>query len=305
MQFEVMYASAASEFLRPVIHAVRAMVSDSQGVSVAVQVTDPEIPGGQSSGIAAVVVTYTQSQGGSSWQSSNLELVDASAGLWEGMIDVSGAIDFFVQAVDGSGNVGMFAGNGYFSPVVVMVEGPESAVQGQPVSFSAFVPGELASPNFLWDFGDGSRTAGDSTVVHTFSEPGVSTVSVSVVDSLGNLGQDSTDIVIEGSLDTNLHDPFSQIIALIHVVEELPDESLKNSPDDRRSSLVVKLSEVGQLIYEGDGESAIMKLTNDIQSKLDGCPPEADKNDWVIDCADQVEIQDKIYKLIEAIENLD
>ena len=304
LEFDVVYAPASNEFLLPIIHSVKAQVSSNQGVSVIVQVEDPQTVDIESSGIAEVTITYTEKEGGSSWQSINLTMIDSSSGLWSGIINGIGDIDFFVQAVDGSGNVGMFAGNGYFSPVAVEVNGPIGAGLGQPVSFATIVTNDLVNPNFLWDFGDGSKQTGGATILHTFSEPGSFTVSVQIVDSAGNLGEDTTDIFIEESLDPGMHDPLTQIIALIRAVDRLPDEVFINSAEERKYSLVVKFSEVGRLIYEGDYKSAVNKLTKDILKKMDGCPPSADKNDWIIDCTEQVRMRDQIGRLIEVIEAL-
>jgi hypothetical protein len=112
------------------------------------------------------------------------------------------------------------------------------------------------------------------------------------------------EITLEDTLDPSLHDTFTKLIALIQSVEQLPDGSLKNSAEDRKYSLVVKLSDIGRLIFEGDYDSAINKLTQDILKKMDGCPPEADKNDWIIECTDQTGMQEQVEGLIDAIEDL-
>ena len=91
---------------------------------------------------------------------------------------------------------------------------------------------------------------------------------------------------------------------MIRAVDQLPDEAFSNSAEERKYSLVVKLSEVGRLIYEGDYKSAFNKLTKDILRKMDGCPPSADKNDWISECTQQVSMQEQIGGLIEAIEAL-
>ena len=92
-------------------------------------------------------------------------------------------IIFFVQAVDASGNVGMFAGSGYFAPIEVSVEGPTTAIAGQPVSFT--VTHTLTDPAILWDFGDGTFADSATTVEHTFDAEGTFTIRVRVVDSHG------------------------------------------------------------------------------------------------------------------------
>ncbi|HIC89664.1 MAG TPA: hypothetical protein EYP04_09730 [Anaerolineae bacterium] len=74
--------------------------------SVSVEVQDP-------SGVLLVVMTYTDNQGG--WASFELAPVPGSD-WWRGMIPAAGAIEFIVQAVDGSGNVAIADNDGrYFS----------------------------------------------------------------------------------------------------------------------------------------------------------------------------------------------
>ncbi|UCE00528.1 MAG: right-handed parallel beta-helix repeat-containing protein [Chloroflexota bacterium] len=302
MQFQVVYGPQTGEFLPPVISSVRVVQSSNPGVTILVKVEDPETDLIPSSGVLQVLITYTEIGGENIWYSPALEEIDPLSGLWAGILDVNGEMDFFVQAVDGSGNVGMFAGNGYFSPVAVDISGPGAALVGQPVSFTAHVANELSEVNYLWDFGDGSRDAGQSTAVHTFSEAGPFTVSVRVADRDGNLGEATMEILVETASDPSLHDMFTRLFALQYAVEGLEDDAFRSSAEDRRYSLVVKFSEVGGMIFTGNYEGAINKLTNDILKKMDGCPAEADKTDWILDCEFQLGLQDQIFGLIEAIE---
>ena len=64
------------------------------------------------SGIERVVVTY--SQDGLNWQSADLTY-NSLTGRWEGSLPgVSKEANYFVQAVDKAGNVGMSANKGLF-----------------------------------------------------------------------------------------------------------------------------------------------------------------------------------------------
>ena len=153
VDIEVFFAGVEDEFQPPIIGRVNAVQSGSAGVFFSVQVYDPEDQDGESSGVDQVIVTSTDNNGGSSWRSWDLDL-NPSTGLWENILPITGSIDFFIQAVDGLGNVGMFAGNGYFTPVPVAASGPSLAVVGQPVSF--LVDHTLEDPAILWDFNDGS-----------------------------------------------------------------------------------------------------------------------------------------------------
>jgi len=303
MDIEVLYAGLEDEFQPPIIGRVNAEVSGTTGVSFSVQVYDPADQDGESSGIERVIITLTASAGGSSWQNEDL-YENPSTGLWELTLPVVGAIDFFIQAVDGSGNVGMFAGNGYFRPVGVAVSGPSLAIVGLPVSFS--VEHALEEPAILWDFDDGSYYKGDEIVEHTFSQAGQHNVTVRLRDKAGNLGQASISIeIIE--YPPEAQGILNQIFDLMDYIEDensLPDSAIRKPANDRRLSLLGKLTEVGVMISNNEINGAIQKLTNDILDKMNGCPPQADANDWIMDCYQQSILQAMLEDLIASLEAL-
>jgi hypothetical protein len=300
MNIEVLYAGLEDEFQPPIIGRVNAAASGSASVDFSILVYDPADQDGESSGVERVIVTFTESAGGSSWQNEDLDK-NPSTGLWEGTLMVAGAIDFFIQAVDGSGNVGMFAGNGYFRPVGVAVSGPSLAVLGQPVSFS--VEHALEEPAILWDFGDGSFYKGGEIAEHTFSQTGQYNVTVRLRDEAGNLAQSSMGIeIIEyppdmlGFIDQQLTD------IIRYMKNTLPDSAIRKPANDRRLSLLGKLTEVGAMISNNEINGAIQKLTNDILDKMNGCPPQADANDWIMDCEQQSTLQAMLQDLIASLE---
>jgi hypothetical protein len=200
----------------------------------------------------------------------------------------------------------MFAGGGYFKPVVVTVSGPSTAFEGQPVTFS--VSHSLDDPTILWDFGDGFIAAGTDTVVHTFSWIDQFTVTARVFDAFGNMGQATSIIEV-------LPDPVSNPDEMLDRLDEglddlkqeitdLDDNAFKNKPTERRQDLLDKLDEVVSKFEGGELNGAIQKLKNDIRTKMDGCPPEADKNDWVTDCSAQYiprALIDDIIAYLEAL----
>jgi hypothetical protein len=304
MDFEVFYASEDAEFQPPIIGRVNARVSPNPGVSINVVVADPGAEGSKF-GVVRVNVTYTETDGESSWQSIPLTFNDQT-NQWEGILDVDGEVNFFVQAVDESGNIGMYAGNGYFKPVVVNVSGPSTAFVGQPVAFS--VSHSLDDPTILWDFGDGFIAAGPDTVVHAFSWIGQFTVTARVFDAFGNMGQATSIIEVLPDPVSNPDDMIERLDEgldeLIQEITDLDNNAFKNKPTERRQDLLDKLDEVVLMIEGGELNGAIQKLKKDVRAKMDGCPPDADNNDWVTDCSAQYTPRALIDDIIAYLEAL-
>jgi PKD domain len=74
-------------------------------------------------------------------------------------------------------------------PILLSAGVPSSATAGAPVGFSAaFVDlwSALGTGQPTWSFGDGTPSASGTSVKHTFSAPGVYTVTLSSSDALGN-----------------------------------------------------------------------------------------------------------------------
>ncbi len=76
--------------------------------------------------------------------------------------------------------------------------GPDqAAVEGSPIAFAGSFndPGLLAFPQagetIAWDFGDGTAISGVLTPTHTYLENGAYTVTLTITDALGGVGQDS------------------------------------------------------------------------------------------------------------------
>jgi len=302
LEFQVHYAPVSEEFLAPIIGLVKAEVLNGQGIWIKVAVEDPPDFQGRSSDVARVLVSYTPEAGGNSWQSLDLNRVTGT-GFWEGIVPVSGPIDFFIQALDGSGNVGMFAGNGYFTPVELSIEGPSTVLVGQSVSFTT--THLLEDPAVLWEFGDGALGEGSDAIEHIFTEPGDPTLSVRIVDPEGNIGGASFQVVVIGD-PSYLEDPvFWSLNDLREYFEDpnrLPDEAISGKADNRRKTLLNKLSAVLALIGNGESEEAINKLNNDLRAKMDGCPSEADKNDWIINCSHQYLLRVRIDSIVALLE---
>lgn len=102
--FDIYYHDSSTDWTLPGILEVSSALQDGQA-TVSVEATDD-------SGIHTVVVAYTG--GGGSWQS--LELV-AGGGPWTGSFAAGAETEFFVQVVDGAGNVAVADNSGrYYRP---------------------------------------------------------------------------------------------------------------------------------------------------------------------------------------------
>ena len=80
-------------------------------------------------------------------------------------------------------------------PILLGASVPTTATAGQTVSFSSsFVDlwAGLGAGQPTWSFGDGSAPAGGATATHTFSAPGVYTISLGAADALGNAAGTTT-----------------------------------------------------------------------------------------------------------------
>jgi PKD repeat protein len=63
--------------------------------------------------------------------------------------------------------------------------------------FDTNMRGGIEPYTFNWDFGDGSQESDKETVVHTFDEAGTYTVTMTVIDSAGQVGSASMGITVE------------------------------------------------------------------------------------------------------------
>jgi hypothetical protein len=74
-------------------------------------------------------------------------------------------------------------------PILLASNLPATATTGQPVSFSASffdLWAGLGVGQPTWNFGDGSAPVGGATATHTFTAPGVYTISLGAADAIGN-----------------------------------------------------------------------------------------------------------------------
>lgn len=96
---------------------------------------------------------------------------------------------------------------------------------------------------------------------------------------------------------------FPQLIeVLIEDIQELPDESFKKKPEQRKNAILNKLDAVENQIADENYQGAINKLRNDIRAKMDGSVDGNPKNDWIMDLEAQYELTTRIDELISALQ---
>lgn len=106
LSLDIYYHTSSADWVAPVIRALAA-VRYGDSATLSVQATDL-------SGVTAVVVAYTTSNG--SWQS--VELTSTDGQRWIGSMPASGSTHYFVQVIDGAGNVSANDNQGqYYSPI--------------------------------------------------------------------------------------------------------------------------------------------------------------------------------------------
>lgn len=81
-------------------------------------------------------------------------------------------------------------------------------------------------------------------------------------------------------------------------ISGLPPSAFKGGDPGHARAMTNILDEVEALIAAGDTATAIKRL-NSLLTRVDGCGTKADKTDWIVDCAAQVQIRDFIETLIE------
>jgi len=89
--------------------------------------------------------------------------------------------------------------------------------------------------------------------------------------------------------------------ALRGAIDNLPDSVFKNNAEQRKKTLNNKLDSFINEILEGNYNSALDKLENDILAKMDGFIGGNPNNDWIIDEETQIQLNE----LIDNIENSD
>jgi len=90
----------------------------------------------------------------------------------------------------------------------------------------------------------------------------------------------------------------SDVEAVQSTVSGLPDSSLGGpSAHGKRTAITSALDQVEAAVRDGDTATALSRLRS-LRHHLDGCGTVADRNDWVSDCSDQLEIRALVDLLI-------
>jgi parallel beta-helix repeat protein len=83
------------------------------------------------------------------------------------------------------------------SPPTAAIKANASAVVGEPVLFDASGSSDdVGVVAYAWSFGDGEEGEGEA-VTHSFPEPGVYEVTLTVSDAYGNVGKESYEVAVE------------------------------------------------------------------------------------------------------------
>jgi hypothetical protein len=169
--------------------------------------------------------------------------------------------------------------------------------------------GWLDSHASNWDFDDGSAmpgalseenvapdATGQSEAEYAFSEPGTYEVNFEIEDDDGGVGSDTTtvNVISAGKACAMIND----------YIRDLTSDSFKNNADQRKKAFSNKIRVASRMIEEGDYQSAIDKLKNDIRAKMDGYVDGKSNNDWIEDSPMQVDICMMIDDLIAYLEYL-
>ncbi len=86
-------------------------------------------------------------------------------------------------------------------------------------------------------------------------------------------------------------------LAAVVVALPLGVFSNRGDPMGQRNAILSRLEEIESLILAGDTAGAIRALNN-LRRRVDGCGALADRDDWIIDCASQLEVRAVIDLLI-------
>ena len=107
-------------------------------------------------------------------------------------------------------------------------------------------PGTLDTHTIEWDFGDGNTTTGVLTTTYAYSSPGNYTVTLTVTDDDGGVGNDTVIICVE-----------TQQEAIEDVIEDVEEMDL---PEGLENALVSKLENAIDSLNNNNTNAAVNKL---------------------------------------------
>src|SRR5688500_18307218 len=97
------------------------------------------------------------------------------------------------------------------------------------------------------------------------------------------------------TLGQQIHCP--GIRGLVNLVNSLPSTAFRSAGN--RNALLSRLDAVEQKNRDGKTDAAIEELRN-LRRRVDGCGSAAASDDWIVDCAAQIELRSLIDQLIES-----
>jgi hypothetical protein len=108
------------------------------------------------------------------------------------------------------------------------------------------------------------------------------------------------------SLQIEIISPQGGVVVIKNIVTNLPNTTFAKNAQNRRNALLNKLDQVIAKIDSGQYPDAINKLLNDIHKKMDGCVTSGapDKNDWIVDCQAQSQLNNWINILITGLSEI-
>jgi hypothetical protein len=113
--------------------------------------------------------------------------------------------------------------------------------------FEANVTGGTEPYTYSWDFGDGSEGSQQQTVVHTFNEAGIYTVTLTAADANGQQATDTLEITVN-ERPPSRPIPIEIIDELISIIQNLDD----NVPQSVKTSLIAALEEVSNILNDNN-----------------------------------------------------
>jgi subtilase family protein/thrombospondin type 3 repeat protein len=81
------------------------------------------------------------------------------------------------------------------------------------------------------------------------------------------------------------------------IVAALPNIAFKDSNGGLRTATLAILHNVHWSTFNGNVNAAVQELQN-LRQHFDGCPPQADQDDWIVDCAAQIRVRSVLDILI-------
>jgi len=111
-------------------------------------------------------------------------------------------------------------------PSVSILATPNAGVAPLTVHFTSSVTGGAAISSYHWDLGDGTNSP-EPDFIHEYTTKGFYTVTLTVTDTNGNTGQDSTQVYVYGSEDElqiiSINPSYCDMVTLVEGVSYRPE----------------------------------------------------------------------------------